>query len=146
MKDTVKSNVPEEPTDEPPASSDDTDGLMDYVDPEELRKTRLPFASSAGPDRITVGKWEKVPARARCKLMTIWLQLGNVPASILASRTTFLRKKSNVTSPAESRPISIASVILRHLHKVLEKRLYLVLDPILDKYQFGFRTMDGIDR
>lgn len=111
LKNSIRdSNIPDHavpdnyPTDDP--------SMMNEVLPEEVRNTRLPYSSSAGPDGITVASWEKVPVRARCKLFTIWLQIGKVPDFIIQSRTIFIPKKKEATSPADSRPISISSVIL----------------------------------
>ncbi|KAG8175142.1 hypothetical protein JTE90_021693 [Oedothorax gibbosus] len=47
---------------------------------------------------------------------------------------------AGVNNPGDSRMISISSVIIRHYHKILSKRLSRVLDP----YQFGFRPKDGL--
>jgi len=127
-----------------PQYSDGPCEMMKPVKPEEVRSTRLPWKSSPGPDGITVKAWEKIPIRAKCKLFSIWLILGKVPEMLTKSRTVFIAKKAGACSPADARPISIASTIIRHLHKVLAKRLYPIVDKKLDQYQLGFRKMDGI--
>lgn len=63
---------------------------------------------------------------------------------LIDSRTIFIPKKEDVSSPTDLRPISIASVVLRHHNKILAKRLSLALEDCLDEFQFGFRPFDGI--
>lgn len=109
----------------------------------EVAECRISFKSSPGPDKVTVKEWNKVPDRAKAKLFTTWLRIAKVPSFVTESRTIFIPKKEEVKSPAELRPISIASVILRHHNKIIAKRLSKVLENTLDEYQFGFRPFDG---
>jgi len=44
--------------------------------------------------------------------------------------------------PSDYRPLSIGSVVLRHLHKILAKRLSAL--DIFDVRQRGFRPVDGV--
>ncbi|KAG8175571.1 hypothetical protein JTE90_018864 [Oedothorax gibbosus] len=111
---------------------------------EEVGKARLPFNSSPGPDLISVKNWNKIKDRCKCKLFTVWARVGATPAFVIPSKTIFLAKKANTINPGDSRPISIASVILRHFHNVLAKRLCPILEDVLDPCQFSFRPKDGL--
>ncbi|KAG8186048.1 hypothetical protein JTE90_007434 [Oedothorax gibbosus] len=63
---------------------------------------------------------------------------------MFASCENLLKDSHEAESPGDSRPISIASVILRHFHKILAKRLSQLLESVLDKGQFGFWPKYGI--
>ncbi|GBN67768.1 Retrovirus-related Pol polyprotein from type-1 retrotransposable element R2 [Araneus ventricosus] len=115
----------------------DAETIKEPISVSEVKDTRLAFSSSAGPDGVTVKNWNKVPDRCKCKLFSTWLIVGKVPNYILDSRTIFLAKKPNSISPADARPLSIASVVLKHYHKILAKRLGKQLFPILDPSQLG---------
>src|SRR5436190_20958310 len=56
----------------------------------------------------------------------------------------FLEKggMSDRPTPAEYRPLSIGSAILRHFHKILAQRLSAL--DIFDRRQRGFRPVDGV--
>ena len=51
------------------------------------------------------------------------LAIGGFPEDILASRTIFIPKKNNAEDPSDFRPITIGSVVVRHLHKIIASRL-----------------------
>lgn len=113
-----------------------------FVTPSEIKLAKLPYASAAGRDGVTVAGMNKIPLRIRCKLYTLWLHLGWMPSFILDSRTSFLPKKELSSSPSDLRPIGISSVLWRQFHNVLAARLSSIV-KIFD-FQFGFRPCDGI--
>ncbi|KAG8176140.1 hypothetical protein JTE90_012393 [Oedothorax gibbosus] len=106
----------------------------------------MSYSTSAGPDGITIKTWNRVPARAKSKLYSLWIRIGLVPLSLISSRTIFIAKKADATSPADARPVSIATIILRQYHKILARRLTRLLEDVLDPTQLGFRPFDGIAR
>jgi len=118
--------------------------LLQVISMEEINACKLPFTSAAGPDGVEVKDWNRISNREKAKLFSIWARTARVPSYITKSRTIFIPKKADSSSPEDARPISIASVALRHYHKILAKRLSTVLEPVFDKCQFGFRPKDGI--
>ncbi|KAG8174080.1 hypothetical protein JTE90_005172 [Oedothorax gibbosus] len=144
LKATVATNHDPADLPSPPMKVDKMIDLLATVSAEEALKSRLPYSSAAGPDDITVKDWNRVKTRSKCKIFTIWARIGRVPAFIMTSRTIFIAKKEEAISPADARPISIASVILRHFHKILAQRLSYLLEKVLDPCQYGFRPKDGI--
>lgn len=85
---------------------------------------------------------EKMGARVKAKLFSLFIILKWVPSILLDSRTIFIPKKNDVTSPAHLRPISISSILLRQFHKVLVKMIFQKLR--LSEFQFGFRPLNGV--
>lgn len=105
--------------------------LWHPVSCEEVASTSLPLRSAPGLDGVSVRLWRAVPPSVRALYFNVVLALGGFPPAMLSSRTVFVRKKAGADSPADYRPISITSVIVRHLHKILATRLRAsgVIDP-----------------
>uniref|UniRef100_A0A6V7KNU3 Reverse transcriptase domain-containing protein n=1 Tax=Bracon brevicornis TaxID=1563983 RepID=A0A6V7KNU3_9HYME len=110
---------------------------------DEITGNKPDSKSAAGPDGLRAGDWlGKVPDRIKATIFHIFQYTGRVPALIRNSRTILIPKEAGTMDPAKFRPISIASVIIRHYHKILSSRL---LDlPILDKRQRAFIKADGL--
>lgn len=98
---------------------------------EEVATTNLPLRSAPGLDGVSVRQWRAVPPSLRALFFNIVLATGGFPTSMLTSRTIFVRKKTECNSPADFRPISITSVTVRQLHKILATRLRTsgIIDP-----------------
>jgi len=60
---------------------------------------------------------------------------------LLESLTTLIPKISRAKMPAEFRPITISSVLIRTLHKILAMRMANSIS--LDQRQRAFRATDG---
>uniref|UniRef100_A0A6V7KNY1 Reverse transcriptase domain-containing protein n=1 Tax=Bracon brevicornis TaxID=1563983 RepID=A0A6V7KNY1_9HYME len=110
---------------------------------EELKSNKPGSKSAAGPDGLRASDWVNgVADWVKMTIFHIFQHTGRVPAQWRNSRTILIPKESGTMDPAKFRPISIASVILRHYHKVLSSRL---LDlPLLDKRQRAFIKADGL--
>lgn len=98
-------------------------GTWSPVSCEEVAATNLPLNSAPGLDGIGVRLWRAMPASIKALLFNIVLHCGGFPASMLVSRTVFIPKKGECSLPGDFRPISITSVAVRHLHKILAQRL-----------------------
>lgn len=87
-------------------------------------------------------EWNAVPLRAL--LFNLLLLAGEVPSSITTSRTVFLEKGGmpEVPAPSDYRPLSIGSVVLRHLRKSLAYRLTAL--NLNDNKQRCFQPVDGV--
>lgn len=89
----------------------------------EVGSTNIPLGSAPGIDGVTPAVWRRCPVTVRALLYNMVLYIGSFPAEVLASRTVFVPKKANASLPSDFRPISIASVIVRQLHKILATRM-----------------------
>ncbi|KAK2577933.1 hypothetical protein KPH14_000857 [Odynerus spinipes] len=74
-------------------------------------------------DGVPLREWRAVPASVKALLFNVVMAAGGFSPSALASRTVFIPKKIDSPTPADFRPISISSVVVRHLHKILAERI-----------------------
>lgn len=65
----------------------------------------------------------------------------SIPSRFRDSRTVLIPKSGDLSDPLNYRPISVASVVLRHFHKILAKRLSSL--DIFDVRQRAFISADG---
>lgn len=93
--------------------------LAEPILTSEVGSINVPLNSAAGIDRITPAECRWCPVTVRALLYNMVLYIGSFPAAVLASRPVFVPKKANATLPGDFRPISIASVAVRQLHKIL---------------------------
>lgn len=107
--------------------------LAEPILTSEIGSISVPLNSAAGIDGVTPAEWRRCPVTVRALLYNMVLYIGSFPAAILASRTVFVPKKANATRPEDFRPISIASVIVRQLHKILARRMMAA--GLVDKRQ-----------
>lgn len=93
---------------------------------DELKAAKVESTAAPGPDGIKISQWNKVPARFVQLIFNSFISSGGIPSELNLARTIFIRKKdSGFLDPKDFRPITIASVIARHFHKILAKRLQL---------------------
>lgn len=111
--------------------------VLEPITGDEVKKAYPDNGSSPGPDHLTVDLLRKVPVATLVCLFNIFLYIRDVPSSIKSGRTILIPKTDNPSSPGEYRPITVASVLLRHFHKVLATRLNNALT--LNRRQRGFR-------
>ncbi|KAK7874081.1 hypothetical protein R5R35_004625 [Gryllus longicercus] len=97
--------------------------VWNVVKNEEIEGAKLPLSSAAGPDRISVRQWRAVPSSVRALLYAMVMRDGGFPAAMMSSRTVFLPKGLGGEDPANHRPISIMSVVVREFHKILANRI-----------------------
>lgn len=102
---------------------DNLRGLWKPVTAEEIRACELAERSAAGPDGITVQNWRKVNADVRALFYNLLLKRGSLCSALKLARTVLLPKGTGDITPSETRPISISSVVVRQLHKILASRL-----------------------
>ncbi|KAJ8865483.1 hypothetical protein PR048_033773 [Dryococelus australis] len=114
-------------------------GLMEE---REVRKAKLKGQTSPGPDGITVHEWDKVPEDLKASVFNLFLLEEAVPEWMFAARTVLIPKVSQPTVAADFRPISIASVVLRHFHKVLGARIQMAIK--IKPEQRAFLEKDGL--
>lgn len=116
--------------------------VWDPITVAEVVTVKLPAKSAPGLDGLTVGRWmSEVPAILRAAILNIIMATGRMPRRFRDSRTVLIPKAPDLLEPANYRPISVASVVLRHFHKILAKRLSS--HRIFDNRQRGFIAADG---
>lgn len=115
--------------------------LMEPITEEEVKASSVDSHSAPGPDGIRPCDWSAVPISTKAELFTQWLRKGEIPERLRQCRTIFVPKVDDPAGPGDYRPISIASIPLRHLHSILAKRLLACCPP--DIRQRGFICADG---
>lgn len=116
-------------------------GVWAPIGSEDLRCGRLPPSTAAGPDGISARLLRSVPPGVLVRIYNLLMWCGRLPENLLKSRTIFLPKKKDAKEPGDFRPITIPSVLVRGLHKILAKRLEQALN--IDQRQRAFRNTDG---
>lgn len=126
---------------EPVARPDEEIDIFSPVTAKELREARLPLSSAPGPDGFTARLLRAVPSTILRVLLNLLMLLGRVPAALQAGRTVFIPKTSPATEAGHFRPITMAPVVQRLLHKVLARRLTAAVG--LNFRQRAFQPVDG---
>lgn len=115
--------------------------LWNPVSNKEIKSAMPETNSAAGPDGLKARDLRSIPVGILAGIFNILLWCGRIPKYLLESRTTLIPKKSEMTSPGDLRPITVSSVLIRALHKVLANRMSKLVD--LDRRQKAFRKLDG---
>lgn len=117
------------------------DGLWIPITALEIRKALPASTTSAGPDGLSAKSLRKVPVEVLERVLNLILWCGKAPTHLVESVTTLIPKKSNAHLPSDFRPITVSSVLLRTLHKILATRMARLIQ--LDQRQRAFRPTDG---
>ena len=130
------------PTDDPSQFIPVNYSLIALITGNEItRCLRDQRNSSPGLDKLTISDLRKVDTNTLAACSNLMLALEYVPPHLLAARITFTPKIEDPKKPEDYRPISVESILLRCLHKILATR-WSPLFP-LDRQQFGFLQRDG---
>lgn len=108
----------------------------------EMARIRVAPGSAHGPDGIGAAVWRAIPCLQKAVVFNIILMEARCPQSLIDSRTVLIPKEIGAVDPAKFRPLSIASVVLRHLHKILANRVLAYVTN--DERQRGFIRADGV--
>ncbi|KAL4101149.1 hypothetical protein QTP88_021169 [Uroleucon formosanum] len=141
----VEGNIMENSQPQSPVSSQDNDSsvtVLESITPEEIEAS-LPSAKTApGPDGFPARLWRRIPCNLIAGLFNMFNATSSLPIQLVRSRTIFVVKKGDPKCPGNYRPISIASIAIRHYHRVLAKRLEKL--SVVDSRQCAFRCADGV--
>lgn len=97
--------------------------------------------SAAGPDGIGIGHIKRIDTRQLCALFNGMLLHGYIPRSLKQARTILIPKSADNRENINNwRPITVTSMLLRLLNRMLVKSLTEVWLSTLQK---GFRVIDG---
>ena len=116
--------------------------MWDPISCEEITSHETDLSSSAGLDGVTPRQWRAVPPQLRALLFNVVMLAKGFPKELLRTRTVFIPKTSQPAGPSDYRPISILSVIVRQLHRILAARLLRA--PVVDERQRAFIKADGV--
>lgn len=138
-------NTPESVQAQFPSPSPGLKNLWRPISMDEIRSVRVSRNSACGLDGVTARAWSRVNPKAKELLFNTILLAGELPVALRRSRTVFLpKKKGGSNNPSEFRPISINSVLTRHLHKILARRMTVTYNH--DHRQSAYQHLDGVGR
>lgn len=115
--------------------------LWSPITEDEILAAELDCESAAGPDGISVKEWQKVPTATRKLMYNVILLQGKLEEKLSMARTVFIPKGQGDLNPGQFRPLSITSVVVRQLHKILGKRFQKLHK--FDERQRAFINCDG---
>lgn len=108
---------------------------------DDIKRSEVANGKAPGPDRISAKTWKQVPQSIRALFYNVVMFHGVVLPNVAQARTVFIPKVKHPSKPDEYRPISIASVVGRQLHKIFANKLTAVLR--MHDQQVAFRR--GVD-
>lgn len=97
--------------------------------------------TAAGLDRLTISQLKTWHYPSLASYFNLLLVVGVAPVQLSTARVAFIPKTDCPTSPADFRPISISSVLLRTFHKILARRIVSTLE--FSEFQYAFLQKDG---
>lgn len=98
--------------------------------------------TSAGPDGIDSGRLKKIPLETLELLYNLMVHSKYVPEPLRKSRTILIPKNDKNKGNIDNwRPITVASILLRVLNKMMAKKLAANIQ--IDECQRGFTDIDG---
>lgn len=108
---------------------------------DDIKRSEVANGKASGPDNISPKAWKRVPRSIRALFYNVVMFHGIVLPNVAKARTVLIPKVKYPSKPEEYRPISIASVVGRQLHKIFANKLTSVLR--VHDQQVAFRR--GID-
>lgn len=128
---------------EPFTSKAPNSATFSPISPDEIQGALLSWNNSApGPDGIPVSRVKKCPVPLLEALFNLVLFRQSAPPSWHHNRTVLVPKDGDLSNPANWRPITIGSALMRLLHRILARRLSK--DMNLNLQQRGFIDEDGV--
>lgn len=117
------------------------ENLWEPITEMEIKNALPASTTSAGPDGLAARFLRKILVEVLLRIFNIIMWCEKAPTYLLESFTTLIPKKSNAHEPSDFRPITVSSVLLRTLHKVLATRMARLVQ--LAQRQRAFRPTDG---
>ena len=109
--------------------------------PQEFEQQLKKLKKGAnGMDGIDKGILKLLPKAELLAWFNIFFYKQHLPASLKEGRTSLIRKIPEPKSPADYRPVTMSSIIVRLYHAILAERLSLIPIPFAQK---GFQRFDG---
>lgn len=105
------------------AENEQLKGMWAPISLDDIGKYELDLESAPGPDGISVANWRSVSKNVRALFYNLVLLNGSLESDMKCARTVLIPKGVGNIGPGETRPLSITSVVVRQLHKILAGRL-----------------------
>lgn len=128
----------------PPLRNDTNTELHSVWSPiteKEISDSELANGTAPGPDGITSRGWRRVSNKVRALFYNLIMKKGSLDSDLKKARTVLIPKGTGCISPGDTRPLSITSVAVRQLHRILAKR-FRCLHKFTDN-QRAFIDCDG---
>lgn len=115
--------------------------ISTIITPSEISQAWPEMRTAPGPDGLSAKRLRMIPKEILAGIFNIILWCGKVPHRLLESRTTLIPKKDQATLPEDFRPITIPSVLIRTLNKIIATRI--AREVPFDSRQKAFMPIDG---
>lgn len=115
--------------------------VFNPITDEEIIISYPARASAPGPDGLTSISLMGIPTKLLRVLYNSFMLMRDTPRVLKKGRTALIAKTDSISGPGDFRPITVASVMLRHFHKILSGRLGSLV--CLDPRQRAFIPCDG---
>lgn len=119
----------------------DVEAIWAPIDIAEVKRSMPAVGKAPGADGISPREWRVVPNSIKCAICNLILLCERAPGGLLRATTTLIPKGNNADEPSKFRPITVASVILRHVNSILSCRVTTLVQ--IDDRQRAFRPIDG---
>lgn len=116
-------------------------GVWAPITVDDILDCELDLDSAAGPDGITVANWRGINVQVRALFFNMVLYTGSLDEELKSVRTVLIPKGTGNVEAGNTRPLSISSVVVRQLHKILAKRFKSLHS--FDSSQRAFIDCDG---
>ena len=104
--------------------------------------THAPLNTALGPDQfhpMFVRHAGPIAISVLTRCFNAMHRLGYVIRSWRDADVVSLYKKGSRSDPSNYRPISLTSILARMYERMIRGRLVAIIEPVLSRYQFGFR-------
>lgn len=128
----------------PPLHNETNEELCNIWSPiseKEISESELANGTAPGPDGITSRGWGRVCNKVRALFYNLILKKGSLDSDLKKARTVLIPKGTGRIGPGDTRPLSITSVVVRQLHRILARR-FRCLHKFTDN-QRAFIDCDG---
>ena len=118
--------------------------VIDPIEAGDVERSlgKMDYNTAAGPDNRDLEQVRQIPAADLAARFNFWMYSGCIPDPLYEGITSFIPKVSGSQNPADFRPITVSSILVRCFHNILAKRLETLCPPSLR--QKAFRSGDGI--
>ena len=120
--------------------------MWDMIKPITLEEVTVTINAmkngSQGPDGMVLSQLKKLQKNELVLRFNLWLTVGFRPSACCIGETVLISKDQNDISPPKHRPITMANMIIRCFHKLMECRMGDSM-PFSDK-QKAFSSGDGL--
>ena len=107
----------------------------------EVREALPECHTAPGPDGLSARILRKMPTEILARIYNLLLWCRRLPVHLRSARKVLIPKIKESSSPAEYRPITVASTLVRGFHKVLARRMNRLISLVESKGKSGQLTV-----